>query len=113
MSDAEETRHAPALRFVGVDRQRFVIAPAGMGDVVLATAQRTLHPGVEQVEHQRRMHRDRRLQAVGRLPSAEAHTRDKLANPSGRLQRHRNAIAGQQIALRRQPREFDLQALQR
>ena len=112
MSDPEETRHAPALRFVGVDRQRFVIAPARMRDVVLTAAQRARHPRIEQVEHQWRVHRYGRLQAVGRLPGPVTHAGDKLADSPGRMQWHRDAVAGQQVALRWQAFELDLQALQ-
>ncbi|MCY1176898.1 hypothetical protein D9M73_171860 [compost metagenome] len=58
------------------------------------------------------MDRDGRLQTVGRLPGTEAHPGDELADPPGGLQRHRYAVAGQQVALRRQSAELDLQALQ-
>ncbi|MCY1372322.1 hypothetical protein D9M69_595220 [compost metagenome] len=83
-----------------------------MGDVVLATAQRALHPGVEQVEHQGRVDRNGRLQAVSRLPGTKSHARDEFAYTPGGLQWHRNAVAGQQISLGRQAAELDLQTLQ-
>ncbi|MCY1432161.1 hypothetical protein D9M71_481510 [compost metagenome] len=86
MPKAEKARLTPALGFVGIDRQGLVIAPARMGDMVLAAAQRPAHPGVEQVEHQRRMHRDGRLQTIGRLPGAITHGGDKLTDPPGWLQ---------------------------
>ncbi|MNL17941.1 hypothetical protein D3C87_1390640 [compost metagenome] len=59
------------------------------------------------------MDRNGRLQAVGRLPRTKTHAGNEFSyTPSG-LQGHRNAVAGQQIALRRQTAELDLQALQR
>ena len=59
------------------------------------------------------MYFDGRVQAVGRLPGAETHAANKLADLAGRPQRHRHAIAGQHIAVTRQATEFDLHALQR
>ncbi|MNE46026.1 hypothetical protein D3C80_1403460 [compost metagenome] len=81
--------------------------------MVLAAPQRTSHPGIEQVEHQWRMHPDGRLQAVGRLPGTVAHRRYILAHSPGGLQRHGDSIAGQPIALGTHATDLDLQALQR
>ncbi len=80
--------------------------------MVLAAAQGALHPGIEQVEHQRCMHRDSGLQAIGRLPGAVTYPGDKLADPPGGMQGQRHAIAGQHVALGYQAADLDLQALQ-
>ena len=80
VAHAEEARQAPALGLVGVDREGVVVAPARMRDVVLAAAERALHPGVDQVEGQRRVHADRRVQRRRRAPGAVAHAGDELAD---------------------------------
>ncbi|MNP66796.1 hypothetical protein D3C76_1625460 [compost metagenome] len=59
------------------------------------------------------MDRDGRLQTVGRLPGTKAHPGDELANPPGRLQRHRHAIARQHITLGWQASQLDLQTFER
>ena len=56
------------LGLVGVDRLGLVVASAGMGDMIDAAADRAAAPGVDEVEGQRRMHGDRRMQRRGRLP---------------------------------------------
>src|ERR1700739_960328 len=50
-----ETRAAPRLGFIGVDREGFVVASARMGDVIHAAAERAPAPGVDDVERQRRL----------------------------------------------------------
>ena len=79
VADGEEAREPPALRFVGVDRERLEAAAAGMRDVVGAAAERAPVPGVDEIEHQRRVNGDRRVQAARRLPRAIAHAGDELA----------------------------------
>src|SRR5579859_19816 len=73
MAEGHETRQAPPFRLVGIDRIDFVIAPAGMGDVIGAAADRALVPAIDQIEHQRRLHADGRMQAGSRAPGAEPH----------------------------------------
>ena len=63
--DVEEPREAPAFRLVGVDRKRLEAAAAGMRDVVDAAADRALVPRVHEIEHERRVHRNRRMQRAG------------------------------------------------
>ena len=58
-----EARQAARLGLVGVDRLGVVVAPAGMGDVIDAAAERAAVPGVDEVEGQRRVDRDGRVQA--------------------------------------------------
>ena len=55
-------------------------------------------PGVDDVEHQRRVHADRRVQRRRRLPGAEAHARDELARRARRVQRHAPPAAGDDVA---------------
>ena len=50
-----EAGQAAGLGLVGVDREGLVIAPAGMGDMIDAAAERAPAPAVDDVEGQRRM----------------------------------------------------------
>jgi hypothetical protein len=56
-----ETRQTPGFRFVGVDRDSFVVAATGMGNMVDAAAQRTPAPNIANVERERGVDVDRRL----------------------------------------------------
>jgi hypothetical protein len=56
---------SPRLRLIGIDRLGFVVAAAGMGDVVDAAAERSAVPGINQVKCQRRMDRDGRMPEAG------------------------------------------------
>ena len=109
----EEARQPAALGLVGVDREGLVVAPAGMRDVVAAAAQRAVHPGVDQVEDQRRVHADRRVQA------AAAARRGSARRPRTR-RRCRSARSGTRrplqvsaYALAARPRDAHLHALDR
>ena len=82
-----------------------------MGHVVLAAAQRALHPGVHNVEGQRRMDADGRVQAARRVPGLVSHTGHKLAHGAGALQRQRLAIAGDHIAALVEPLDMHFHAL--
>ena len=68
-----EPRQPARLRLVRIDRECLVIAAAGMGDMIDAAAQRTARPRIEDVEDERRLHRDHRMKGHGRLPCLEAH----------------------------------------
>src|SRR5712672_2556432 len=46
VAHANEARQAPAFGLEGVDRKTVVAQAAGMGDVVLAAAERAVHPRV-------------------------------------------------------------------
>ena len=63
-----------------------------------AAAHRALVPRVHDVEHERRVHRNRRMQAARRLPGAIADAGDELADRPGRMQRHAPAVAGDDVA---------------
>ena len=108
-----EARAPPRLRLVGVYREGLVVAPARMGHVIDAAAERAAAPAVENVEGERRVDVDVRMQGVRQLPGLEAHAGDELAGPAGRDQRHAAAIAGDQMAVRVQSVDLDLQPLDR
>ena len=82
-----------------------------MHHVILAAAERPPDPGVDDVEHQRRVDRDRRVQARRRLPGAVAHaghelavaSRSGAAAPSGRCRSRRAGPAVRPATLHLQP----------
>ena len=103
VAHADEARQAPAFRRVGIDREVLVAQAAGVRDVVLAAAHRPLQPAVDDVEGQRRMHADGRVQRRRRLPGAVAHAADVFADAAGGLQRQRLAVGGDDVAVVVQP----------
>ena len=52
VSHPKEARQTAALGLEGIDRKARVAASAGMSDMVLAAAERALHPRIEQIEGQ-------------------------------------------------------------
>jgi len=63
-----EARKTARFGLEAVDRKGLVVAPARMGDMIDATAERAAIPAIDDVEGQRRMNRYRRMQTIGRLP---------------------------------------------
>src|ERR1700740_1203263 len=53
-----EACNAARLRLVGIDRKGLVMAAARMGDMIDATTERAVVPGIDHFEGQRRMRRD-------------------------------------------------------
>ena len=84
-----------------------------MRDVILTAAHRTFHPVIHQIEYQRAVRRNRRVQAGRRLPGTVAHASDEFADAPGGLQRDAPAIHRQHVALIHQPAHLDLQPLDR
>ena len=111
VADREEPHAAAGFRLVGVDRHLVVIAPARMGHVIGAAADRAPVPAVVDVEHKRRMHADRGMQRIGRRPGAEAHAGHVLAGIARGMQRQAIAVAGDRVAHIVQARHLDLQPL--
>ena len=70
-----------------------------MRDMVLAAAQRALHPGVHNVKGQRCMYTYGWVQRRRRVPGFVAHTRYIFANCARALQRQGAAIDGDYIAV--------------
>src|ERR1700690_4645958 len=78
VADPKESGEAPAFGFERVHGERLVAAAAGMHHMISTTAYRSLHPGVDYIENQRRVNADRRMQCGPGLPGTEAHAGDKL-----------------------------------
>ena len=108
-----EAGKAARFRFIAVDRKSVIAAPAGMGYVIDAAAERAPAPGVENVEDQRRVDRDGRMHRRRRLPGFVAHGADRDAIGRGLLQGNATAVAGDDVALRIGARELHLQPLGR
>ena len=56
-----EARQTAAFGLEGIHRITFEIAASRVGDVVLTATQRTLHPGIDQIEDERRVYANRRM----------------------------------------------------
>src|SRR5262245_48167854 len=108
-----EARQAARFRFVRVDREGLVVAPTGMGDVIDAAAERVAAPAVIDVEGERGVHVDGRMQRRRQLPGLEADAGDILAGAAGRGERQASSVAGHGMAPGRESVDLDLQPLDR
>src|SRR5262249_33098048 len=63
-----EARQAPRLGFVRVDRKGLVVASAGMSHVIDAAAERASVPAIENIEGERSVDVDSRMQRRRQLP---------------------------------------------
>ena len=94
-----EAGEAARLGLVAVDGERLVVAPAGMGDVIDAAAERSAAPGVENVEDERSVDGHGRMHRHRRLPRLVAHRRDRDALGRRPAQRHTAPVAGDDVAI--------------
>src|SRR6202030_3495868 len=65
--------------------------------MINAAAKRSLVPEVDDVENERRVDRNSRVQATGRLPSSVPHAGDELAGRACRVQRNPAAVARDEV----------------
>src|SRR5581483_1061105 len=84
-----------------------------MRDVIGEAGNGALIPGVVEIEPERRVHADRRMQARSRLPRAETHTGDELAFGAGAREREAAAVARDEITLAVQMPRGELHPLER
>src|SRR5215467_1133838 len=113
MAEILEARQAPRLRFIRVDRQGLVVASAGMGNVVNAAAERAAAPAIENVEGERGVDIDGRVQRRRQLPRLEAYAGDVFAGPAGWRQRNEPSVAGDGMAAGIETLDLHLQPLNR
>lgn len=99
MAVLEKSREATRFRLVGIDRKSFMAEPAGVGGEIGASSHRALVPRIQEVKYQGRVTRDRRVQAIRRLPSSVAHAGDELAVSACRMERDFHTIAGDRVTL--------------
>src|SRR5579862_4026829 len=97
MSERKETGAPPGFRLIGVHRKRFRSPAAGMNRVISTPAHGSSRPGVDNVEHQRSLHRNGGVQTGWRLPRAIAHAGHPLAVLACELQRHATAVTGDDV----------------
>src|SRR2546425_11549330 len=83
MAEILEARQAPRLCFIRVDRQGLVVASARMDNVVDAAPERAAAPAIENVEGERGVDVDGRMQRRRQLPRLETHAGDVFAGPAG------------------------------
>jgi hypothetical protein len=79
MPESKKAGYPPSLCFVGVHRKCFIATATRVRDVIRAPADRSFCGKVDDIENQRRMHRDRRMEAPGRLPCAVPYTANEIA----------------------------------
>src|SRR6266581_727354 len=108
-----EPGEASRLCLVGIDRKGLIVATAWMCDVVDAAAKRATTPAIIDVEGERRLHRDGRMQRGRQLPGLEADAGSIFLRASGRGERNPAAIAGDDVARSVEPLRLDLQSLDR
>src|SRR5882724_455745 len=87
VTEAEKAFKAATFGLKRVDGKDLVVASARVHNMVLATAEAAFHPVVDDIEDERRVHADGRVQCRGRLPRSVAHTCDEPADRPRRLQR--------------------------
>src|ERR1700732_79820 len=78
MTDPKKSGAAPTFGLERVHRECLVTAAARMDHMISTTTYRSLHPGVDYIECQRRVNADCRMQGGPRLPGAEANAGDEL-----------------------------------
>src|SRR6266571_4916988 len=84
-----------------------------MRDVVGATAKAALVPGVVEVEGERCVDANRRVQALGWLPGAVTHSGNGFAIGAGGVQRDAAAIHAERETVADQAADLDLEAFER
>jgi len=99
VAEGEEARAAAAFGLERVARAIVVGAAARVRDEVGAASERAAGPGVDEVEGQRRVHADARVQRARQLPGAVADARDVLAGGAGGMQVDRVLVARDDVAL--------------
>ena len=98
MTEVGKSGNSAAFGFIGVDGEAFEIAATGVDDVIGATADGAGLPGVDDIEHERRMDADGGVETSGGLPGAIADAGDELAVDSGGVEREADAVDGDEVA---------------
>ena len=113
VADRLEPGAAPRLSLGGVHRRVVVGTATRMDHVIGGTAQREPAGPVDDVEVQRRVDVQRRVQRGPRLPGLVTDARDEAAGGTGRGQRDGGAVAGQEVPARCETGDLDLQSFGR
>src|SRR6188474_3420435 len=113
MPEWKKPRRSPGFGFVGVYRKCLVVPTAGVTDMICTAANRSAFRQVHDIEHQRRMDWNRRVQASRRLPGAVADAANEVAVSACRLQRQRSAVTCHREAFSDQTADSNLHPLDR
>ena len=97
MSHFEKSGGPTALCFISVHWKSARIQPARVAHMVGTAADGALIPGVDQVEDQRFIDGNGRVEAVGWLPGTIADAGDGLSFGSSRMQRDTAAVTEQDV----------------
>src|SRR6186997_3424632 len=108
MAERKEAREPPALGFVGVHGEALEVSPARVRNVIGAASDGTARPAVVEIERERRVHGNGRMQARGGPPRAIAHAADELAGVARWRERHPPAVAADDVAAVVEPAHRDL-----
>src|SRR5882672_5847041 len=109
----EETRQAAALRLIRIYRISGVTAAAWMSHMINASPEAAMIPRVIEIERQRRVHADGRVQAIGGLPGAIPDAGHAFAVHAGRMQRNAMAVDSYCEPIADQAARLDLKPFER
>src|SRR5882724_646018 len=113
VTEAKKARQAAALGLIGIHWKRRVVESPRMSDVIGATAYTPVVPGVHNIEHERRVETDGRMEATRWLPSPVTHTRYVFTVGTRRVQLKGDPSHGDDVAAVNQTAKLHLDALDR
>src|SRR3974390_2043629 len=90
-----------------------MVAPPGVGDMIGASAEAPLGPGIVEVESERSVDTDRRMKALWRLPRPVTDAGDAFAIRAGWMQGNAAAVDRQPKALPHKAARPDLKPFER
>ncbi len=113
MAHPEKSGESPAFGLEGIHGKGLLAAAAGMHHMILKTACRSLHPGIDYIECQRRVNTDRRMQRRPGLPGAVTHAGDEFTFAPRRAAAVPRGSCKSPRSDRARVPDLDLHALQR
>lgn len=113
MSHGRKSGNSPAFGFIFIHREGFIIPPARMADIISTAPHGLFCPQIHNIENQRGVYRNGRMQTIGRLPGPVADACHKDAFNTSGLQGQSSAIAGDDVTGIGHPLDFDLHSFQR
>jgi len=113
VTETEKARQPAAFGLIGIHWKGGVTESTRMSDVICATSYAVAIPRVHDIEHERCVKTDRRMQATGRLPGSITHTRDIFAVRTRRVEGKSDPSHRDNMAPVNQTTELHLDALDR
>src|SRR5262245_33338808 len=93
MPESKESGCTASLGLVRVHWKCFVVATAGMSNMIRTASDGTLLCYIDHIEHKWCMHGNCGMQAARRLPGSIPHSANEIAVCSSRLQRQAASVA--------------------